>query len=153
MNNATPANCGVSVISILKTTALIAGSLIILFVVLSIIMFGTWTATVAWANGSKVLVEPDVAKIDIRSNTTIVIPFTLRRLSSCPIRVVGATSSCSCIRITGLPLEIRERTAKIEASFTAENTTVRKEVEQTITLYLNVDSAETVLAVRANIIP
>ena len=115
------------------------------------IVFGSVQAALAWANGHSVFVSPPVAELEVEAGKTIPILFHIQKLSSQPVRVVGATPGCSCVVVSGLPLDLTDVDNQLEVKFSASERKVGQVVEQQIPLHLNVDAAPAVLRVRARV--
>lgn len=69
--------------------------------------FGSVAASVQYLNGERLLIDPQVADLGpLVTGESRRFAITISNLSDRPVRIVGGNADCSCIRISGLPVNI-----------------------------------------------
>jgi len=93
-----------------KKVLAVGGAAILLIACVAAVMifrFGSFSAATAFLGGDRLLVSPGSASFgERRADETSEVAFRIENLTRKPVRIVGATWSCTCMSTNDLPLEI-----------------------------------------------
>lgn len=93
--------------------ALVTAGLCALLLIVIVVYFGSVPAFTAALRGETFVIEPGQIDLgSVRMGEAHTGTFTIRNLSSKPIRVVGATANCTCVSTNDLPLTVAARSKR-----------------------------------------
>ena len=92
-----------------RVIQVVVGTLFVILglVALGVARFGSVEAAAAYLGGDRLLLSPSRASFgDARVGETREVTFSVENLTHAPVKILGATFGCTCMRTRGLPLEI-----------------------------------------------
>ncbi|MBX9788906.1 MAG: DUF1573 domain-containing protein [Pirellulales bacterium] len=128
----------------LVTALLLAG-----FAVWGYLAFGSFRGLHCYAKGMAVMPDSSFIQFgEVKAGSTLRVPFVLTNLRSQAVTVIGADSTCSCLRPLNAPLVLSPRanqTLVLELSTSANS--AGQAFSMDATLYLDCDSAPVIVTV------
>ncbi|GEM_PF-1893103 len=142
-----------SVGRMILSSVFVALSMLVVIYIAAVASFGGLSAAASWINGSPIHIDQTVSVVNVKSGESITIPIAVRRLTSEPISIVGATAGCGCVSVLNLPLRLTNDVHDLQLRYEASTITSPDFDQQQVQLHLSIDSPPVVLSIEAHISP
>ena len=116
------------------------------FAAWAITRFGSISVAAAWLRGERLVLEP--ARFDagvLAAGETARLQLHVINFTDQSVRIIGGTSSCTCVATAGLPLDCPAN-ATVEIPVTMRAPYGERTVRTTLSLYTDLPSAPPLLA-------